>query len=217
MAAAVATAGCVDLPLVGNLGERLKPLLPAFVRERLFASATADSGDAAPTLPVRLHPRRGSQLAAIPASAAVAVAMASPSPDPQALFEQYLELNTTFDHLRNEGLQALYTSSSRGTARAIGYFKEALKLRPGDRNVLALLAMAEHPSVNADNGSQGPTGAVPELVQPGQVVGGDVPTTPAPPAPQEAIPAPAEAPPAVLPADPQVPALPQARVPFPHG
>lgn len=165
LATSMAMTGCVDLPVVGNVGEQLKPVLPEFIRERLFGSE--DQASTARVEPVKRLRRRRLGRVAPAAQAGSAGAEAgglpvAPQENVAALYEQYLTRNMEFDHLRTQGIEQLMSGQ---TEKAIQSFKAALAKKPGDKSVEDLLQLAENPPIRPlDGGSALPGGAGPGTV-----------------------------------------------------
>ncbi|MBM3266795.1 MAG: hypothetical protein FJZ01_04020 [Candidatus Sericytochromatia bacterium] len=173
VAAAGILAGCVDLPVVGNVGEQIKPYVPEFIREKLYGPEhqVAETPSTTPGTPRR----RRRNLAAPGQAAAAAGAPGEAAPAPvrrenvAALYEQYLTRNMEFDRLRTQAMEQLIAGQ---TDKAIDSLKQALARKPGDKSAEELLHLAQHPPAQRplDGGadfSQGAPGMVPGL--PGQL------------------------------------------------
>lgn len=161
LAMSTALTGCVDLPVVGNLGEQIKPILPEFVRERLFGSEVA-----ATKVEPAARPRRRRANRTLPAAAAGAdptgVTPQAPRENVALLYEQFLTRNMEFDHLRTQGIELLLSGQ---TDKAIQSFKAALAKKPGDKSVEDLLQLAENPPIRPLDGGAGISGgAIPDSV-----------------------------------------------------
>ncbi len=162
LALSTALTGCVDLPIVGNVGEQIKPILPEFIRDRLFASEE----HASPTkvAPVKRQRRRRLNSAATTAAArdTTGVVPQTPRENVAALYEQFLTRNMEFDHLRTQGIEQLISGQ---TDKAIGTFKAALDKKPGDKSVEDFLHLAENPPLRPLDGGAGiPGGSMPDSV-----------------------------------------------------
>jgi hypothetical protein len=170
VAVSTALTGCVDLPVVGNIGEQVKPMLPEFIREKLYppeeaASSAARTATATPR-------RRGRKLnlaADVARNAGNAAgdaeaAPAAPRENIAVVYEQYLTRNMEFDHLRTQGIDYLIGGQ---TDKAIVVFKQALAKKPGDKSTEDLLHLAENPPVNRSLDGGPLVGGAPGNLPPG--------------------------------------------------
>ncbi len=173
-AASVTLTGCVDLPVVGNLGEQVKPYVPDFIRERLYGpdQHVAETPSAAPGAQRRRRRnlRNQGQTAAqtAPGEAHEAAAPARRQ-DVAALYEQYLTRNMEFDHLRTQAMEQLISGR---TEKAIETLKQALAKKPGDKSAEELLHLAQNPPTSRPlDGGAGFPDSAPAIVPglPGQV------------------------------------------------
>lgn len=143
LAASAGLSGCANLPLVGNLGERIAPMLPAFVRDRLFpAQAQAGPADGAQSPDAAIVQHRHPIPAQVQSAATGTGSAPIATEDPQVVQASEVAVNIQFDHLRTLGLEDLYLGQ---TAQALKSFQEALALRPGDKNVDDLIGLIQHP------------------------------------------------------------------------
>lgn len=163
LALSTALTGCVDLPVVGNLGDQIRPILPEFIRDKIFpADQTAATTKAAPAKRQRRRRLNNSSPTAAAGADTPDVTPETPRENVAVLYEQFLTRNMEFDHLRTQGIEQLISGQ---TEKAIESFKAALAKKPGDKSVEDLLQLAENPPLRPLDGGEGiPGGTMPDSV-----------------------------------------------------